>query len=148
VPALAELIAITPRNVFLALELKTDRFLEPAIGRQLVDRLCQAEMLERTVLLSFSLERLLAVQRAEPEIAIGLVTYSRWLPFVPTQLIGPLWPLLLINPFYTFLAHRRGMLVCPLDPWPDSRLWLYRLLRCDAVLTNDPASTIARLGRV
>ena len=44
-------------------------------------------------------------------------------------------------------AHRRGMFVGPLDQWPDRRLWLYRLLKCDVILTNDPASTLRRLGR-
>lgn len=147
VPALGELIAITPPHVHLALELKTDRFLDAAVAGRLVDQLREAGVLERTVLLSFQLERLCAVQRIEPQMTVGLVTLNRLAPAISTRLIGPFWPLLLVNPFYTFWAHRRGMLVCPLDPWPDSRLWLYRLLGCDAVLTNDPAATLQRLGR-
>jgi hypothetical protein len=54
---------------------------------------------------------------------------------------------LLVNPLYPWLAHRRGQLVAPLDPLPDRRLWLYKLLRCDAVLSDDPASTRAALRR-
>lgn len=147
VPAFEELTAILPSNVFLALELKTDRFLERPVAARLVAQLRRADVFDRTVILSFSLDRVIAVQRVAPELPIGLITLTRLLPNVPAQLIGPFWPLLIVNPFYTLLAHRRGMLVAPLDPWPDSRLWLYRLLRCDAVLTNDPASTLKALGR-
>jgi hypothetical protein len=40
-----------------------------------------------------------------------------------------------------------GQLVCPLDPTPDQRLGLYRLLGCDAVLSDDPGKTALALGR-
>lgn len=147
VPTLAELAALLPADVALALELKTDRFLEPAICRRLADELAAAGVRERTVALSFSLARVQAVQAAAPDLPVGWITLSRLLPVPGVQLLGPLWPLLLINPFYPLLAHRRGQLVAPLDPLPDRRLWLYKLLRCDAVLSDDPASTLAALGR-
>lgn len=147
VPALDELTSILPSDVALALELKSDRFLEEAVACQLVDVIRAAGVVERSVVLSFSLERVQIVQRVAPEIPIGFITLSHLAPTVPAQLIGPLWPLLIVNPFYTVWAHRRKMLIAPLDPWPDNRLWLYRFLRCDAVLSNDPARTLARLGR-
>jgi glycerophosphoryl diester phosphodiesterase len=147
VPALGELTAILPPDVFLALELKTDRFLERGVAQRLIDQLRAGGVFDRTVVLSFSLERVQTVQRAAPEIPIGFITLSRLAPRVSTQMIGPFWPLLALNPLYTWWAHRRGMLIAPLDPWPNGRLWLYRLLRCDAILTNDPASTVKRLGR-
>ena len=147
VPTLAELASLLPADVALALELKTDRFLEPAICQRLVDELAAAGVLERTVVLSFSLARVQAVQAAAPDLPIGWITLSRPWPVKGVQLLGPLWPLLLLNPLYPLLAHRRGQLVAPLDPLPDRRLWLYRLLRCDAVLSDDPASTLAALGR-
>ena len=43
--------------------------------------------------------------------------------------------------------HLLGQSVCPLDPMPDGRLWYYRLLGCDAVLSDDPGSTCRALGR-
>lgn len=147
VPTLAELAELLPADVALALELKTDRFLEPAVCRRLVEELAAAGVLARTVALSFSLARVQAVQAAAPDLPIGWITLSRAWPIAGVQLLGPLWPLLLINPLYPWLAHRRGQLVAPLDPWPNRRLWLYRLLRCDAVLSDDPASTLAALGR-
>ena len=48
---------------------------------------------------------------------------------------------------YPLLARLCGCLTCPLDPTPDSRLWLYRRLGCDAVLTDDPGATCRVLGR-
>jgi len=147
VPTLEELIAILPPDVMLALELKTDRFLEPDVARRLIDQLRGAAVLGRTVVVSFHLDRVHAVRRVAPEIPVGFITLNRLTPTVDAQLIGPFWPLLLINPFYVAWARRRGILIAPLDPWPDRRLWLYRLLRCDAVLTNDPAATRSRLRR-
>lgn len=147
VPTLAELAAILPADVALALELKTDRFLEQPVAQRLVDELRAAGVLERTVILSFSLTRVQAVQAAAPDLPIGWITLSRAWPTRGVQLLGPIWPLLLLNPLYPWLAHRRGQLVAPLDPTPDRRLWLYKLLRCDAILSDDPASTLAALGR-
>jgi glycerophosphoryl diester phosphodiesterase len=129
------------------LELKTDRFLEPEVARRLVDQVSAAEVKDRTVVLSFKLDRVVAVQRIAPEIPIGFMTHNRMTPTVPAQFIGPYWPVLVINPLYTRWAHRRGMLVAPLDAYPDRRLWLYRLLGCDLILTDDPASTLRLLGR-
>ena len=72
VPALAELCAILPADVVLALELKTDRFLEPDVCRKLADELAAAGVLDRTVVLSFSLARVEAVAAAAPDHAQGL----------------------------------------------------------------------------
>jgi len=146
VPTLAELTALLPPGVVLALELKTDRFLEPDVCRRLAAELAAAGVRERTVVLSFHMDRVRAVQAVAPDIAAGFITASQPSPFVDATLLGPFWPLLLVNPVYVALAHRRGQVVCPLDPTPDRRLWLYRLLRCDAVLTNDPGATRRALG--
>jgi glycerophosphoryl diester phosphodiesterase len=141
IPALAELAALLPDDVVLALELKTDRFLEPEVCRQLVAELDRMGVRERTVVLSFSLPRLQAVQAVAPGTPIGWITLSRPWPLHGAQLLGPRWPLLLLNPLYVWLAHRRNQLVCPLDPAPDKRLRLYRWLGCDAVLSDDPGAT-------
>ena len=147
VPTLHELAHLLPADVALALELKTDRFLEPEICRRLVDELRAAKVLERTVVLSFHLPRVQAVRAVEPEMPIGWITLSRAWPMAGVEMLGPLWPLLLVNPLYAALARRRGQAVCPLDPLPDGRLWLYRLLGCDAVLTDNPDSTCRALRR-
>ncbi len=147
IPSLDRLLAWLPPDMALALELKSDGLLEPEIAKRLAKRLQEAGVLDRTAVLSFSFARCLAVRREVPGIPIGFVTLSRVLPDVEADLLGPLWPILFANPLYVWAAHRRGRLVAPLDPRPDSRLWFYRLLGCDAVLTDDPATTRRRLGR-
>jgi len=146
IPTLAELAALLPADVALALELKTDRFLEARVCRQLVAELDRTGVRGRTVVLSFSMSRVLAVRAIAPDIPIGWITLSRPWPPLGIQLLGPLWPLILLNPLYVRVAHSRGQMVCPLDPIPDSRLWLYRRLGCDAVLTDNPRATYRALN--
>jgi glycerophosphoryl diester phosphodiesterase len=140
-PTLAELADLLPDNVALGLELKTDRFLEPEVCLRLAAELTGHGIRDRTLVLSFSLARLQAVQAVAPDVRIGWITLSRPWPLPDVQLLGPFWPLLFFNPFYVWLAHRRGQLVCPLDPTPDRRLRFYRWLGCDAVLSDDPGAT-------
>lgn len=147
VPTLDELLALVPPGVALMLELKSDAFLSPAVARRLAERLRHAGVLDRAAVLSFAFERCRAVKREAAELKAGFVTLSKLSYPADADLVGPFWPLLLANPLYVFRAHRRGKLVAPLDPKPDARLWLYRLLGVDAVLTDDPAATLAKLGR-
>lgn len=147
VPTLAELAAILPADVALALELKTDRFLETEVCEQLAAELEQAGVRGRSVVLSFSRARLRAVQGVAPDIPGGWITLTRLWPSPAMQLAGPFWPALLLNPLYVWAAHRRGQAVAPLDPTPDSRLWLYRALGCDAILTDNPEVTCRALKR-
>jgi glycerophosphoryl diester phosphodiesterase len=147
IPTLAEVAALLPPDRGLALELKSDRFLDPEVGRRLGEELAAIGVLERCVVLSFSRARLDAVRAAAPGLPAGWITLKEARPARGVELLGPFWPLLLANPLYVLLAHRRGQAVAPLDPTPDRRLWLYRLLGCDAVLTDDPAGTVRRLGR-
>jgi len=147
IPALAEVAALLPPDRGLALELKSDRFLDPEVGRRLGAELAALGVLGRSFVLSFSRGRIDATRLGAPDLPSGWITLEEARPARGVELLGPWWPLLLLNPFYVALAHRRGQVVAPLDPAPDGRLWLYRLLGCDAVLTDDPAETVRRLGR-
>ncbi len=148
VPVLEELIALLAAGTGLALELKTDRFLEPEVARRLGETLRSYGLLDRTAVLSFRFERCRVVKREVPEILAGFLSRMGSLPPKgEAQMVGPLWPVLFANPFFVSLARRRGLFVAPLDERPDGRLWYYRLLGCDAVLTNDPAATLRKLGR-
>ena len=147
IPSLEELAAIIPEDVALALELKSDAFLQTEACLKMVACLDKTGVRDRTVALSFSLERLMAVRQAAPDIPVGWITLTCAWPRRGVNLIGPLWPLLILNPFYVWLAHKQGQILCPLDPTPDRRLWLYRALNCDAVLTDDPGKTCRALGR-
>ena len=69
VPALAELCALLANEapgVALALELKTDRFLEPEVCRRLAAELEAAGLRDRTVVLSFHLARGRRCKRSRP----------------------------------------------------------------------------------
>ncbi len=145
IPTLEEVAAILPPDVALALELKTDRFLELEVVKQLVELLERCGIRERTIVLSFSLARIQSVHNYAPDIPMGWINLSRVAPLKGPQLLGPFWPLLVLNPFFTWLAHRRGQYVCPLDTTPEGRVWYYRLLKCDAVLTDDPAKTAQKM---
>lgn len=147
IPTLAEVAEILPPEVALALELKTDRFLEADVCHALVAELERTGVRGRTAMLSFSLPRLRTVRGVAPDIPVGWITLGRLWPLPEVQLMGPFWPTLLLNPLFVWIAHRYGQLICPLDPTPDSRLGLYRTLGCDAVLTDNPAVTCRSLGR-
>ena len=141
VPTLEEVSEILPEDRLLVLELKTDYFLKSRVVEQLIDKLQVYGVLNRTMILSFSKSRLKSVKQVAPDLPLGLVSMSNIWPHPEMQLLGPFWPLLLLNPWYVKKAHQRGQFVCPLDPNPNSRLALYRRLGCDALLTNNSADT-------
>ena len=148
IPTLAEVAAALPPQVALALELKTDRFLEPQVCRRFAQELRESKIFARSFALSFSLPRLQSLQREAEELPIGWITMSRALPDKDVELIGPFWPLVYLNPRYVAQAHRRGMFVCPLDPQPEKRLRHYLKLDCDAIISDNPALTRAALDRL
>jgi len=147
IPTLRELASILPQDRALALELKTDRFLDRGVCRSLTDLLRETGVINRTVVISFHLSYVQAVQATSPEIPMGWITMTNPFPISDVQIIGPFFPLLYLNPFYVHQAHRRGELVCPLDPQSHKRLGYYRRLGCDALLTDNPAYTCRILKR-
>ena len=141
IPLLKEFLGLIPKDVAVALELKCDDFLNPEICRKLWQELYKTGLEKRAIVISFSLPRILSMKKAVPQIPGGWISLFRPWPRPGIPLLGPFWPLLLMNPLFIFAAHLRGQLICPLDPNPDKRFPLYVKLRCDAVLTDDPAST-------
>jgi len=145
VPTLAEFLEFTATQsnpVPIALELKDDRFIQPRAADQLLRVLEQHHALARAVLLSFHGERVRACKRLAPQIPIGIITLKNPFPLYDTELMGPFYPLLFLNPLYFAWAKRRGKLACPLDPAPEPRLKYYRRIGAPALLTNHPAVTI------
>ena len=147
IPTLSELGNILPPDVALALELKTDRFLEDDICEKLANELSSLGILNRTFVISFSKDRVKNVQKIAPDIPAGWITLSGFRPDAEMQILGPFWPLLLINPFYIPISRKNNQIVCPLDPNPDSRLWLYNLMKVDAVLTDNPQTTCIKIKK-
>jgi glycerophosphoryl diester phosphodiesterase len=144
---LAELFELTNHAIPLALELKTAQFAEPRYGQILVDELARHGMLEECAVIGFHRERILAVKRLAPALAGGWITLSNPNPRQPTELLGPFWPLLLLNPFYIRRAHALGKIVAPLDPSPEPRLGLYRRMGADVILADNPKLTLTKLEK-
>lgn len=138
---LPEYVAYTGGRIPTALELKDPRFIGRRYAEQLVTTLEDLGVREFFGVIAFELPKLRAVQAVNSEMATGWITLNDPRPRQPVSFLGPLWPLLLLNPFYVSWAHRLGKLVCPLDPHPDKRLNLYLRLGVDMLLTNDPAAT-------
>lgn len=147
VPTLSELASLLPPDIGLAVELKAEAFFEPTHAQQLVDLLVDSGVRGRSVALSFHRRHLNAIHEVDPTFPLGWITLSTPYPVGGVQMIGPFWPLLIANPFYVLWAHLLGQFVCPLDPIPEPRLWYYRFLGCDAVLSDDPGTTCKALGR-
>lgn len=140
VPTLGEFLDATP-GAPVALELKDDRFIAPADAERLVTLLDNHHALDRIALLSFRRARLDACKRTAPTIPIGIITLKNPLPLYNTELMGPFYPLVYLNPFYFRWARQRGRIACPLDPAPEPRLRWYRALGAPILLTNHPAVT-------
>ena len=147
VPTLAEVAALIPSDRGLALELKAGVFSDPRVLHRLTTTLGEYDLLRRTILLSFSRRILAACRRHVPDLPTGQVSFRRFFPGGPDRLMGPAWPLMFLNPFYTLAAKAHGQMVCPLDPTPNARLGLYLKLGCHALLADDPGSTVQALGR-
>ena len=111
IPTLAEVATILPDDVGLAIELKDNRFYEPETCRKLIDELDRIQIRNRTIVLSHSKARLNTIRSVAPDIVAGKITLFNPLPLQNTQLLGPFWLLLLINPFYVWIAHKRGKTV-------------------------------------
>lgn len=149
IPTLAEFLEATrAADVPLALELKDDRFIETRGAEKLLRVLQDHNAFARTVLLSFSQARVQACKRIAPAIPIGIITLKNPFPLYDTEMMGPFFPLLYLNPFYFDWARRRGKITCPLDPSPEPRLKFYRRIGAPVLLTNHPAVTSAALERL
>lgn len=144
---LAELIEATDAQTPLLLELKDPRFVQPQDAAHLVELLDRYNMIQRTAIVSFHPEYVAGVEAVCAAIPTGNITLWNTLPTGKAELLGPVWPLLYINPLYVWWAHRLGKIVCPLDPTPEPRLPYYRRLGVDALLTNHPAKTLDAMAQ-
>jgi glycerophosphoryl diester phosphodiesterase len=146
-PTLEDMALAVPAPVVLALELKAREFRRAEVCQALAETLARLDLTDRTLILSSHRRHLEAWRRVSPDVPVGLVAWGSPWPPKGFDLLGPLWPVLALNPFYIRTAHRRGQLVCPLDPRPDGRLPRYLRAGCDAILSDDPGQTRAALDR-
>lgn len=145
--SLEEVLALVPPTIVLVLELKDPRFADPSWARLLTHHLEARLAATSVIVISFALERVLAVRAVDPRTPTGWITLHDFRPGQPVDVLGPFWPIVILNPFYVRRAHALGKWVCPLDLAAHRRLAWYRWLGVDAILTNDPAKLSRRLGR-
>ena len=145
VPSLTELLAALADRTYLALELKAPVFTTSADCELLLGTLADSSVEGRVMVLSFSREALLCLENAGASLPLGFIAALNPWPPARFPLVGPWWPLLLLNPLYAFVCHHRGQMCAPLDPKPEPRLRLYRRLRMDALLSDDPGLTLQAL---
>ena len=145
VPTLAEVIAATGGQTPLLLELKDPLFLQEKYAEKLVNVLESGGVLRRSALISFHFAHVAAVKAVCTDIPVGHITLKNPWPKRGAQLLGPLWPLVYLNPTYVAVAHRMGSIVAPLDPNPLPRLPYYLRLNVDALLADEPGLVRQRL---
>lgn len=141
IPGLEDLLRLTPPDVVLALELKDPTFAYLDGCRSLVDAIAERIAARTVIAVSFHLDRLHAVRRLAPEIAIGHITPGNPLPCQDADMVGPYYPVLLMNPWYVQMAHARGKWACVLDNRLHDHLAAYLRMGFDSVLSDDPART-------
>jgi len=145
--SLVELIEATNAQTPLLLELKDPRFAQPRDAVRLIEVLERYDMVQRCAIVSFHAEYVAGVEAVQPAIPTGNITMWNAWPTGKAELLGPVWPLIYLNPFYVWWAHRLGKIVCPLDPTPESRVPYYLRLGVDALLTNNPAATLDAIAQ-
>lgn len=145
VPLLEELLQVVPSHVAIVLELKDPSFFDPAVIDQLVREVGSERL---TAVIAFDLSLLKAVRARAPGFITGHIARYNPFPLQPTELLGPFYPMLWLNPWYVRWAQRRGRHVCPLDPHLHRHLKRYLRLGVDAVLTDDPLETRQRIDEL
>lgn len=148
IPTLEELALAIPGDVAVAAELKDPAFLYEETCRRFVRELDRLDIRSRVLVLSFGEDHLNSLRRIAPDLRFGYLSLWGLLPYRAAEMLGPAWPVLFLNPLFVWLAHRRGQMVCPLDPAPDALLRFYVAMGCDALLTDDPARTLQELERL
>lgn len=148
IPTLAELIEFTDAQTPLLLELKDPLFAEPKYAQILIDLLQKYNLLEMTAIVSFVPSHTAAVAQISSRVPTGHITMKDPIPRRGIELLGPVFPLLYLNPFYVWQAHRMGCVVCPLDTTPEKRMGYYLRLGVDAILADDPAAAVSKMNEL
>lgn len=143
IPTLAQLIEQTPPGVVIVTEIKDPKFRHCGPITQLLRVLGPRVQAQRAGIIAEDLGLIRAIKKQAPDLVAGHIAITRPHANPTTELLGPYWPWLAINPGYVRRAHARGQRVCPLDPDLHRRLPRYLAMDVDAVLTNDPRATRA-----
>jgi glycerophosphoryl diester phosphodiesterase len=146
VPTLEELLALTPLDKGLALELKDPRLGIPEQAARLAAKIRFRIEAQMVMLLAFDVDLLWAARAAAPGVWVGEISEANSNPTFAGNGVGTTWQAMQANPRYMDVARAHRLWVCPLDPSPEERLDWYLALGVDAVLSDDPARTRAALA--
>jgi glycerophosphoryl diester phosphodiesterase len=141
IPTLKELLARTPQDRGLALELKDPALARPQNARRLIELIHPRIKAGMVMLMSFEHDLLYAARDIEPQVWIGEISEDNARPTFDGNGIGTTPQAMQANPRYMEIARAHNLWVCPLDPAPEERLDWYLALGVDAVLSHDPAKT-------
>ena len=148
IPTLDEFLTVFAAETYFLLELKKPGWTDPDDINLLLATLDRHNARERVTLASFEQPTLDLLKTAAPAVFRAPIMMFKLWPPADHPMVGVIWPMLYINPFYVWLCHRRGQIFCPLDPAPEPRLRYYLRLGVDFVLSDDPGKTIAALERL
>ncbi len=146
IPTLEELLALTPPDKGLALELKDPVLARPENAQNLIDMIRPRIEAGMVFLMSFDRELLYAAKKIDPRVWIGEISMGNAEPVFDGDGVGTTPQAMAANPHYMESARAQGLWVCPLDPAPEDRLDWYLTLGVDALLSHDPARTRAALN--
>lgn len=143
IPTLYEALGRLSSKTYFALELKPPAFTRSSEYESLIGLLEQFDAMDRVIAFSLSEQPVLCGEKVGvPFPLIHASVLSLW-PSKRYPVVGAIWPIFYLNPFYVSISHRRSQICWPLDPTPDRRLRYYRKLGVDGLLTDNPGQTIA-----
>lgn len=146
IPTIFELLDWCPSENYLIFELKDHRFGDLKNLADLLNLLDKYNVVERSMLSSFSRKVLAKIKQLNPYMLTNFITFHRFTPIPDADFTTPLFPIFWINPSYIQLAHSMKKYVTAWDPHPELRMQYYLANHLDLVTGDSPAKIIASLG--
>jgi glycerophosphoryl diester phosphodiesterase len=142
IPTITALLEWLPKETCLMVELKDPRFSDLKNLEVLVNLLSKYNVLDKTILSSFSEKHLAQAKKLLPAISTCFIMLLNLFPNLHTaDGIAPYYPSLWLNPFYTKMAHNNNKFVSVCDPHPENRIKHYIEQQVD-ILTGDSPNEI------
>lgn len=145
IPTLRGLIEKTNAETPLLLELKDPLFQDRKYAQRFIDTLTEYNMIEQCAIISFQASHIATVKELAPQVPCGRITMTNAIPQQGAELLGPVFPLVYLNPLYVKWAHSWEGVVCPLDTTPEKRMGYYLWLDVDAVLADDVSAALSAM---
>jgi len=148
IPTLTELLNWLPKDTAMILELKDRKFENLKLVEAFINTLAKYNVIEKSILSSFSMARLKIVKKILPSINTCFITPYNYSPNVNADLIAPYYPILLwLNPNYIDIAHKMNKLVSAWDPHPEYRFEYYLRKKVDILTCDNPAKLMGVISK-